>query len=132
MPKDEAYIVDLCDAVLGRKAQRQHRFEFLTGDTGRTLPVDAYYFDLKLVIEYLERQHSEGVAFWDEKATASGIPRGKQRALYDQRRRETLPRYGISIIELACSDFECNGSKRLLRNRSNDLAVIQKKLVVFV
>ena len=43
---DEYYVIDLCDEVLGRKASRQHRFDFLTGDTGKRLPVDAYYEEL--------------------------------------------------------------------------------------
>jgi hypothetical protein len=45
MAKDEAYIIDLCDRVLGRKAVRQHPFDFLRGDPGRPLRVDAYYPD---------------------------------------------------------------------------------------
>jgi hypothetical protein len=28
-PKDQAYIVDLCDEVLGLAAKREHRFDFL-------------------------------------------------------------------------------------------------------
>lgn len=38
---DESYVIDLCDEVLGIKASRQHKFDFLTGDTGHRLPVDA-------------------------------------------------------------------------------------------
>ena len=48
---DEAWIIDLCDAVLGKKAIRQHRFPFLLGDAGPSgrrvlLPVDAFYPEL--------------------------------------------------------------------------------------
>jgi hypothetical protein len=66
---DEHYIVDLCDHVLGREARRQHTFEFLIGDLGRhgrrgkRLPVDAYYEDLALVIEFMESQHSTEIPF---------------------------------------------------------------------
>ena len=63
--RDEEYILSLCDALLGRKPLRQHRFSFLLGDSGRRLPVDAFYSDLKLVIEYRERQHTEAVALFD-------------------------------------------------------------------
>src|SRR5690554_4922906 len=38
---DEAYILDLCDSVLKQKGLRQHRFDFLRGDSGVKLPVDA-------------------------------------------------------------------------------------------
>jgi hypothetical protein len=64
--RDESYVIDLCDRVLSLKAKRQYRFDFLQGDSGRRLPVDAYYKisgDRKLVIEYREMQHSEPVAF---------------------------------------------------------------------
>ena len=52
---DEAWIIDICDRILGIKALRQHRFPFLLGDPGRAgrrvqLPVDAYYPDLNLVV----------------------------------------------------------------------------------
>jgi len=52
---DESYVIDLCDEVLKLKAHRQHRFDFLKGDSGTRLPVDAYYPSLNLVIEFKER-----------------------------------------------------------------------------
>lgn len=85
---DEYYIIDLCDEVLGLKVSRQHRFDFLRGDTGRKLPVDAYYKERNLVIEYHERQHSETVRLFDDKMTVSGVPRNIQRKIYDERRKE--------------------------------------------
>ena len=84
---DEEYILEICDCILGRRSQRQYTFDFLIGNTGRKLPVEAYYPQLELVIEYRERQHSESVPFWDQKLTASGVTRGVQRGVYDQRRR---------------------------------------------
>ena len=127
--RDEDYIINLCDIVLNQKALRQHRFDFLVGDTGVKLPVDAYYPESNLVIEYREMQHTESVKFWN-KPTASGIPRDEQRARYDQRRREVLPKHGIKLIELSYSDFEHNSNKRLLRIEEKDIQVIQKKLNV--
>jgi hypothetical protein len=128
MGKDEPYVIDLCDRVLGRKALRQHRFDFLRGDTERPLPVDAYYPDLSLVIEYRERQHFQAVTFWDRKPTISGVPRGQQRLMYDQRRRDVLPQHGITVVELCCIDFVCNGRKRLSRLCSKDEQVVRAKL----
>ncbi|TVQ51090.1 MAG: hypothetical protein EA377_13315, partial [Phycisphaerales bacterium] len=119
----------LCDKVLGRTARRQHRFDFLRGDSGRKLPVDAYYPDLKLVVEYHERQHFENVPFWDRKPTSSGISRGEQRALYDQRRREVLPSHGIKLVELKCTDFQCRSSKRLARIPEQDQDIIRAKMI---
>jgi hypothetical protein len=94
-PRDETYIIDLCDKVLNLAAKRQHTFDFLRGDPsrrgakGRKLPTDAFYPEIGLVIEYRERQHSESIPFFDkpERLTCSGCARGEQRARYDQRRR---------------------------------------------
>ncbi|QQN74043.1 hypothetical protein [Croceicoccus sp. YJ47] len=103
--RDEQYVLDLCDAVLGLKAVRQHCFEFLTGDPDRRgyrkpLPVDGFYPTLGLVVEYHERQHRERVGFFDDKPTVSGIPRGEQRRRYDERRADFLPRHGYSLVVL--------------------------------
>jgi hypothetical protein len=117
---DETYILDLCDAILGVPALRQHCFDFLRGDPGvrgigKRLPVDAWYPTLNLVVEYRERQHVEPVALFDRKATVSGVGRGEQRAIYDQRRRDVFDARGIRLVELNLADFVHNGSKRLLR-----------------
>ncbi len=125
---DESYIIDLCDEVLGIEGQRQHRFDFLKGDSGTKLPVDSYYAKLNLVIEYCERQHTEDVKFFNRRQTVSGVNRGEQRKLYDQRRRDELPKQGITLIEFDYSEFEHDKSKRLIRNKANDLEIIKKKL----
>lgn len=125
---DESYVIDLCDEVLKLKAYRQHRFDFLKGDSGTKLPVDAYYPTLDLVIEFKEKQHIEEVKFFDKRQTSSGMNRGEQRKRYDQLRRDILPQYGIKLIELDYSDFEHTRGKKLLRNKDRDLKVIIKKL----
>jgi hypothetical protein len=125
---DEAYILDLCDSVLKLKGIRQHRFDFLKGDTGVRLPVDIYYPQLNLVIEYREKQHTEEVKFFDKRVTASGITRGEQRKKYDALRRQLLPKNGIILIELGYDDFEHMGAKRLVRNIKVDLLVLRKKV----
>jgi len=133
--RDESYVIDLCDRVLGLKASRQHRFEFLRGDSGRTLPVDAYYetnANGKLVVEYREMQHSEPVAFFDKRQTCSGCNRAEQRRHYDELRRTVLPQHGIQVIELDYSLFEHSGRKRLKRDVPKDLAVIREELADFL
>ena len=125
---DEAYIIDLCDEFSKQKALRQHRFDFLLGDSGTKLPVDAYYPSLNLVIEFCEKQHTETVKFFDKRLTVSGIGRGEQRKLYDQRRRDVLPKQGIQLIEFDYSDFKHSKSKKLLRNREEDMKVVEKRL----
>lgn len=135
--RDEIYILNLCDSLLCQQSLRQYRFSFLRGDgsngkEGRKLPVDAYYPDLNLVIEYYERQHSESVPFFDKKITAFGITRGEQRKLYDQRRRNELPNHGIKLLEFDYSEFAHKRNRRLLRSEADDLIVIQQKLQQYI
>ena len=131
---DEAYVIDLCDEVLKTKASRQHRFPFLLGDGANPtrLPVDAYYKELNLVVEYYELQHTESVSFFDkpEKMTVSGVPRGEQRKIYDQRRREVLPKHDISLVIFNYTDFlyDSSKNKRLIRNHANDIKIVREKL----
>lgn len=123
---DEHYVIDLCDNILGTKALRQHRFEFLKGDTGVSLPVDAYYPELNLVVEYNEIQHTESTPFFDKKMTVSGVSRGEQRRIYDQRRREILPKYGIKLVNISYTDF--GDTKKIKRDIAHNRETVEKIL----
>lgn len=133
--KDEHYVLDLCDKVLGVISYRQHKFDFLLGDPNKNgvsakLPVDSYYHDLNLVVEYRERQHTESVNFFDKpnKMTVSGVHRGEQRRIYDERRRNILPKYNIDLIEISFTDFNYDRQKRIIRNREKDIEIVKQKL----
>jgi len=133
---DQDYVVDLCDEILGSKASREHRFPFLLGDKGKNgrqvrLPVDAYYESLSIVVEYRERQHTETVKHFDKPdvMTVSGVHRGEQRKIYDQRRRELLPKHGIILIEISYKDFDYDNRKRIIRNKKSDIEVIKRLLI---
>lgn len=128
--RDEDYVLNLCDEVLKLKGSRQHKFDFLVGDSGRKLPVDSYYATLHLVIEYRETQHVNEVKFFDkpDKVTVSGISRGEQRKMYDQRRRDVLPKNGIQLIEINYYDFEYDRKNKIIRNREKDIEVVKQKL----
>ena len=125
--RDEDYVIDLCDEILGESAIRQHRFDFLRGDANTRLPVDAYYPSRKLVVEYRERQHTQSVRHFDkpDRMTVSGVHRGDQRRLYDQRRRDVLPRHGIRLVEIEFSSLKHRSNGRLVRDRVADYAVIK-------
>lgn len=131
---DEHYVLDLCDAVLGKTGLRQHRFNFLLGDPNTQgkcskLPVDSYYPDLNLVIEYKEQQHTKANKHFDKPDlfTVSGVHRGEQRRIYDQRRLEVLPKHGIQIIEISYSNFGFDKKDKIVRN-DGDLERIKKIL----
>lgn len=128
--KDEHYILSLCDELLQEESLKQYKFDFLCGDTGRKLPVDAYYKGKNLVIEYREKQHTESVCHFDkpDKITVSGVHRGEQRKIYDQRRRDVLPQHGINLIEISYSDFKFNSQKRIVREYEHDLKILREKL----
>jgi hypothetical protein len=132
---DENYVIDLCDEVLGEQARRQHRFDWLLGDpdTGGTrapLPVDAYYPDRRLVVEYRERQHDEPVPFFDKPdvLTVSGVHRGEQRRIYDRRRDELIPSHGLRMVVLRPTDLASNRQGRLSRARTSDVAALRAML----
>ena len=126
--RDETYVMNLCDEALNLKALRQHRFSFLVGDTGIQLPVDAYYKEINLVVEYCERQHTESVPLFDRRMTASGVSRDKQRRIYDERRREVLPKHGIKLVNISYSDFEYDSNKRIVRDHQRDIMIVKKVL----
>lgn len=123
---DEYYIIGLCNEALGMKAEQQYKFPFLLGDSGRALPVDAYYHELNLVIEYYERQHTEDVRFFNRRMTVSGVSRGEQRKIYDERRKTELPKHGIKFVVISYTDF--GTSKTLKREHDADLAVVKRLL----
>lgn len=132
---DEAYVIDVCDAILGATALRQHRFAWLVGDAARdgrarTLPVDAYYHEHALVVEYRERQHDEPVAFFDRRQTISGVGRGQQRRSYDERREHEIPRHGLRLVVVRPRDLVCDRRQRLRRDRDEDRRRLARLLAV--
>jgi hypothetical protein len=132
---DEHYAVDLCDEIVGHMALRDRaHFDWLRGDSGRRgkrgrkLRVDAFYEPLRLVVEYHERQHSEPVPFFDRHSTISGVSRGHQRRIYDERRHTEIPQHGYRFVVLTYAEFEHDSRKRLARVRDKDLAVVRARL----
>ena len=128
---DEHYIIDLCDEILQMKGSRQHTFDFLLGDLGKTgrrkLPVDVYYESRKLVIEFNEQQHSKAVNHFDkpDQVTISGIHRGEQRKIYDKRKRTLLPQNGIKVLTITYDMFECSKNGKLVRNKIKDMEIVR-------
>ncbi len=132
---DEAYVLGLCDEALGTAGLRQHRFGWLTGDPGvqgrAELPVDAYWPEHRLVVEYHERRHDEPVAHFDQpdRMTVNGVHRGEQRARYDARRRTEIPAHGLRLVEIGHHDLAAGPGGRLLREYDADLKTVRDLLV---
>lgn len=137
---DKNYVINLCDALLNDTAARQHRFPFILGDfhkdkKSRTkLPVAAYYQNLTLVIEYREKQHTEEVPHLDkpEVKTVSGVSRGEQQKIYDQRRRDALLRKDIHLIEINYYAFEYDSQFNIIRNKEKDIEILQGLLKDYI
>lgn len=133
---DEWYVLDLCDEILGERSLRQHHFEWLTGDpspkTGRRakLPVDGYWPRANLVVEYRERQHSEAVAHFDkpDRLTVSGVHRGIQRAIYDQRREALIPAHGIALATIYARQLSSTQRGHLTRDTRADTVALRRIL----
>ncbi len=136
---DEHYVLDLLDEILGHVAIRQHTFDFVLGDsnkngTKRKLPFDAYYPELNLVVEYMEIQHDKPVNIFDKKhiLTTSGVDRGEQRKIYDDRKRRLISENGIQFISISHLLFNCSGQNRIKRNKTSDLEKLKDYLIIHI
>ncbi|MEA3505039.1 MAG: hypothetical protein U9R32_07570 [Bacteroidota bacterium] len=138
LESDETYVIDLCDIVLEKRANRQKRFDFLLGDLhkdgkSRTkLPVDAYYENLNLVIEYTINQISEPVASLDKEETSSEVSREERKKIYDQRRAEELPKNDIYLVVLSNVDFTCDANNKIIRNQEADMVIVRDRLENYI
>lgn len=130
---DEHYVLDLCDELLGVPGIRQARFDWLRGDPsptrprGVTLPVDGYWPDLRLVVEFQEEQHSAPSPFFDRRHTVSGMGRGEQRRRYDERKRTLIPEHGLRLVVIEKSAFPLK-SWKIDRDHVRDLQVVRQHL----
>lgn len=120
---DESYVLDLLDELLGVRGLRQHKFDWLLGDPGqdtqrRQLPVDGYWPGFGLVVEYRERQHDEPIRHFDkpDRMTVSGVHRGEQRRLYDERRDTLVPSHGLKLLIVKPAQLEADARGRLRRH----------------
>ncbi len=91
--------------------------------------MDAYWPSRSLVVEFYERQHTEAVAFFDkpDRITVSGVPRGEQRALYDERRRQLIPQHGLRLVVISLEAFE-NKRGKIVRSHDRDLDAVARLL----
>lgn len=129
---DEYYLVNLCDELLEQKASRKHTFDTLVGSLhkrgkGRTkLPLDAYYKDLKLVIEFLkEPKEGEDV---DETEQA----RRYQIKRYDERKKKAILKKELKLVEIKYAAFDCDETGKLIRNQEKDQKILKGMLKEYI
>lgn len=133
---EENYVLNLCDEILQEKGQRQHTFGFLLGDVhrdGKTrtrLPVNAYYEQANLVVEYLEFQSPDDDT--SEKMTVSGVSRAEQRKIYHQRKKEVFRKKQIPLVEIKYKDLLHDKNNQLLRDQEQDTRVIKRLLMKYL
>jgi hypothetical protein len=80
-------------------------------------------------VEYHEHQHDRPVPIMDRRPTLSGVPRGVQRRIYDQLRREQVPAHGLRLVIIRADDLDVDARGRLRRrDRDADLQVVRRLL----
>lgn len=137
---DEYYLIGLINELLDTKASHQHTFNFLLGDLHKNgkkrteLPLDAYYKDLNLVVEFIMKEDSDSDEHADkeEKMTISGVSRSEQRRIYRLRKRSVLKEEEINLIEIEYEMFECDNNNKLVRNKECDIQVLQGLLKNYI
>ncbi|MDA3929102.1 MAG: hypothetical protein PF541_09090 [Prolixibacteraceae bacterium] len=151
---DKSYVINLCDKVVGMKANRTKRFDFLLGDLHKDgvsqtkLPIDAYYEILQLAVQYNDikpweqavPEYNETDDFDEEENEDDRheprikrvISREEQRSIYNERRAKTFPKHDIDFVLISYSDFEHDAALKIIRNEESDLKIVHKALNEFI
>lgn len=130
---DEKYVIDLISEILKENYKHQKRFDTLLGDPGRQgrrikLPVDAFFYDSNLIVEYREIQHFKSVPIMDRHMTISGISRGEQRKRYDLRKEKWAVDNDIYFLVVAYNDLDYKKNGKLTRNYNSDRIIIKRMI----
>jgi len=130
---DEKYVLDLVAELLNEEYIWQKKFDTLLGDAGkngamRKLPVDAYFPQNNIIVEYREKQHSQSVAIMDRRMTVSGVPRGEQRKIYDSRKENWAVENNIKFMAILFSDLSYSNNDKLLRNKEQDSEILKRMI----
>lgn len=129
---DEFYLVNLCDELLEQEASRKHTFNTLVGNLhkrgkGRTkLPLDAYYENLKLVIEFLRKDKDFDALDKNEQARMIQVQR------YNQLKKKAIVQKDLRLIEINYAAFECDEAGKLIRNEAHDKLILKDILKDFL
>lgn len=128
-----SYVIELLTELLGEPPEREKSYPWAVGDvsakTGRAkqLPFDAVWEGRQLIVEVDEDQHRRAVDFWDKPTviTVSGVPRGQQRRIYDERKRAAARAHGYKVLEIPWE----RRPAPVRRDRDADLSAVRSVLV---
>lgn len=132
--EDQRYVTSLLVELLG-SAHTERRFDWARGDgrrpdaVGSMLPFDAVWEGRRLIVEVDERQHTEAVEFFDkpDRLTVSGVHRGEQRRMYDERKVRLARERGYTVVRIPTAALAQRG-RRLAQDRVGDRKVILRLL----
>lgn len=130
---DEIYVLDLVAEIIDENYIGQMKFDTLLGDPGksgqrRKLPVDAYFPEVNLIVEYREKQHSQSVNIMDRRMTISGVHRGEQRKLYDLRKEKWAEDNNLKFLSISYNNLVHRTNGRLKRSIEED-RILLKNLI---
>ncbi|MBL4746438.1 MAG: hypothetical protein JKY08_08720 [Flavobacteriaceae bacterium] len=126
---DETFVLNLCDEILNQTAVRKFTFDFLLGDMHKNsksrtkLPIDAYYKELKLAIEF------EG--YFKEEVAKEGFldsTRASKIDIYKQRKKDYLEKKEIKLITINYKSFDCDENGAIDREATNIPLILNGKL----
>lgn len=94
---NEAKAIKLVAKILGARKIEINKgvFDWLEGDTGMRLRVDAWFPNENLVLEYHGIQHFKPSKLMDKRKG-----RAEQRKRYTLLRQKLIPKHGINLIEI--------------------------------
>ncbi len=94
---NEQKVIDLVASILRAKEVQKNKgvFDWLRGDTGMRLRVDAYFPAEKLVLEYHGAQHFKTNKLMDKRKG-----RVEQRRKYTQLRQKLIPVHNLKLLEI--------------------------------
>lgn len=138
MPReDQRYVTELLAELLAELLgvpEIEKRYDWARGDPGTRakgtmLPFDAVWERRRLIVEIDERQHGEAVAFFDkpDRMTVSGVDRGAQRRLYDERKVRLAREQGYAVVRIPTSTLGQRG-RHLAYDRDSDKRVLRERL----
>lgn len=95
--KNEQKAIKIISHILLAEEVIENRgnFDWLRGDKGTKLRVDAYFPSEKLVLEYNGVQHFKPNKLMDRRQG-----RAEQRRRYTELRRKLIPKHGLNLLEI--------------------------------